>query len=79
MFEIVKMLTASKFWLTCYFGIPCRRSRNISETVQPGRPTLETWEDFLNVQPQDFREDPAQGQSFGLQVGIVTKFMRWYR
>ena len=43
----------------------------------PTHPMLETWEDFLNVQPQEFREEPAQ--TFGMQVVIVSKFMRWYR
>ena len=45
---------------------------------QPTRPMLETWEDLINVQPQEYREE-ALPTSFGMQAGILSKFMRWYR
>ncbi|KAH3711345.1 hypothetical protein DPMN_070850 [Dreissena polymorpha] len=37
---------------------------------------LETWEDFLNVQSEEYKD--AHG-SLHFQIGIISKFMRWYR
>ncbi|XP_060555552.1 uncharacterized protein LOC132716321 isoform X3 [Ruditapes philippinarum] len=52
-----------------------RKSKNVGTTE---RPALETWEDLLNVQPEPYKEKPGSG-NIGFQMGVITKFMRWYR
>lgn len=53
-----------------------RRSRNVP-SISTERPALETWEDLLNVQPEPYKDDHHGGLAF--QIGVLTKFMRWYR
>ena len=41
---------------------------------EPGRPVIETWEDLMNVQRQEYKEENKSPI-----FTMVAKFMRWYR
>ena len=45
-----------------------------SDGVKP----IETWEELLNVQRVEYKEEP-QPVNLTLQFGVITKFMRWVK
>ncbi|XP_053383084.1 uncharacterized protein LOC123540296 [Mercenaria mercenaria] len=54
------------------------KSRNVA-TISSERPPLETWEDLLNYQPEPYVEKEGKSGGMVFQIGVITKFMRWYR
>ncbi|XP_052249170.1 uncharacterized protein LOC127856981 isoform X2 [Dreissena polymorpha] len=55
-------------------GFGRRRSRMAGPMPVSDMRGLETWEDFLNVQSEEYKD--AHG-SLHFQIGIISKFMRW--
>ncbi|KAL4218097.1 hypothetical protein ACF0H5_022833 [Mactra antiquata] len=75
-FQTVKKMQALDSINKNFLNLTRRRSRNASSLAE--RPALETWEDLLNVQPEQYKEEQPTG-TIAFQVGVVAKFMRWYR